>query len=147
MKKLIILFLLMSNSAHAGVPDYDVELARRYVSFEMDVHPLPEPLINTDMGDFVRLITPVDLNGLNGRGVMGAYQLGRIYLPRYYSEDLPLLVHEMVHHAQTIGARKYECTNAKEREAYQLQNSFAIKFGYSMRVPIEQIEALTCGSN
>jgi hypothetical protein len=141
MKKLIILPLLIANFAYAEVPTSDVEIARRFVSFEMDVHPLPEPVIDTDMGDFVRLITPVDLKG---RGVFAAYQLGRIYLPHYYSEDMPLLVHEMVHHAQVISARKYECTNAKEREAYQLQNSFAIKFGYSMRVPIEQIESLKC---
>jgi predicted metallopeptidase len=38
------------------------------------------------------------------------------------TRTVSFLVHELVHHAQQFSGKKYPCANAKEREAYSLQN-------------------------
>ncbi len=38
--------------------------------------------------------------------------------------QLSLLVHELVHHAQLFSKRKYACAEAKEYEAYLIQNKW-----------------------
>ncbi len=39
------------------------------------------------------------------------------------------LVHELVHHAQLVSGRPYACHNAKEWEAYKLQNLWLAEHG------------------
>lgn len=38
------------------------------------------------------------------------------------TRTVSFLLHELVHHAQYVSGRKYPCNNAKEWEAYRLQN-------------------------
>jgi hypothetical protein len=40
------------------------------------------------------------------------------------TRTVSFLVHELVHHAQQFNGRKYACSNAKEWEAYNLQNQW-----------------------
>lgn len=39
-------------------------------------------------------------------------------------QQISLLVHELVHHAQLFSKRKYPCADAKEYEAYTIQNKW-----------------------
>jgi hypothetical protein len=61
---------------------------------------------------------------------------GYIYLRENFSEsDMPLLIHETVHHWQAITGQKYTCRQAKERPAYELQDKYALahaQFDYVM---------------
>lgn len=41
-----------------------------------------------------------------------------------------LLLHELVHHAQLFSKRKYPCPDAREYEAYSLQNKWLTSQGY-----------------
>lgn len=48
-----------------------------------------------------------------------------IYLPQFWTGATPVeqsvLVHEMVHHLQNLGAHKYNCPAAREKLAYEAQ--------------------------
>jgi len=56
-----------------------------------------------------------------------------IYLPSDWtpasSAHVSMLLHEMVHHLQNAGALKYECSEARERPAYQAQARWLELFG------------------
>jgi hypothetical protein len=43
--------------------------------------------------------------------------------------QISLLVHELVHHAQLFSKRKYACADAKEYEAYSIQNKWLEQHG------------------
>jgi hypothetical protein len=43
--------------------------------------------------------------------------------------ELSVLVHEMVHHAQTSAERRFACPAEREREAYDAQTRFLALFG------------------
>jgi hypothetical protein len=51
-----------------------------------------------------------------------------IYLPERWSgstpDELSMLVHEMVHHLQKKGNLKYECSQERERVAYEAQDQW-----------------------
>lgn len=73
------------------------------------------------------LKTTLGLQGVQQARSVGAYMPGRIIISSgIYEEDSlrakSYVVHEMVHHAQLLNHRHYPCHEAKEREAYILQN-------------------------
>ncbi|MEJ0062033.1 MAG: DUF6647 family protein [Alphaproteobacteria bacterium] len=45
--------------------------------------------------------------------------------------EISLLLHELVHHAQLFSKKQYQCNNAKEYEAYTLQNKWLAQQGES----------------
>jgi hypothetical protein len=55
-----------------------------------------------------------------------------IYLPEGWSGKSPdetsILVHEMVHHLQNVGALKYPCPDAREKPAYLAQDRWLRRF-------------------
>ena len=59
-----------------------------------------------------------------------------IYLPSGWTgrsaAELSVLVHELVHHLQHVGALRYECPQAAEEPAYAAQESWLRLFGRSL---------------
>ncbi|WP_108658258.1 DUF6647 family protein [Acuticoccus kandeliae] len=59
-------------------------------------------------------------------------QSGTIYLPDTWSEtspaDVSILVHETVHHLQSLAGSKYACPAARERQAYEAQARWLAMF-------------------
>jgi len=47
--------------------------------------------------------------------------------------ELSILVHEMVHHLQTVGGLRYACPAARERPAYKAQALALAQFGTSLK--------------
>lgn len=81
-----------------------------------------------------RLKTSLGLKGVQQARAMAAYLPGQIILNNVAWDPQSLrsqsyLVHELVHHAQLISGRSYACDNAKEREAYSMQNRWLVEHG------------------
>jgi hypothetical protein len=55
-------------------------------------------------------------------------------MDRRHSEELSVLVHEMVHHLQNAGGLKYACAQAREKTAYQAQDKWLRQFGRNLTV-------------
>ncbi len=75
------------------------------------------------------LKTSLGLRGVQQARAMAAYLPGQIIINNVIWDPESVrsqsyLVHEMVHHAQMLSGKRYPCPNAKEREAYTLQNRF-----------------------
>jgi hypothetical protein len=51
--------------------------------------------------------------------------------------ELSVLVHEMVHHLQNLGALKYDCPAAREKPAYLAQNKWLKQFGLDLETEFE----------
>lgn len=88
------------------------------------------------------LKTSLGLEGVQQARSVAAYLPGRIIVnsSNYDEESIvskSYLVHEMVHHAQLLNRKKYPCHEAKEKEAYILQNRYLEEHGedpiYSQR--------------
>lgn len=76
------------------------------------------------------------------------YKAGKIYLnsDRWDPEDpmqVSLLVHELVHHAQYFSRGKWPCSNAKEEQAYTLQNKWLEMNGYAPFVNVAWIKRVS----
>jgi hypothetical protein len=60
-----------------------------------------------------------------------------IYLPKGWigasPAELSVLVHEMVHHLQNVGGSKFECPQAREKDAYVAQERWLGLFGRSLK--------------
>jgi uncharacterized protein DUF6647 len=73
-----------------------------------------------------------------GRELVAIYRddTRTVYLSAGWSGETPaeqsILVHEMVHHLQNIGALKYECPQAREKLAYQAQQKWLALAGKSL---------------
>ncbi len=132
-----LIALFFSINAQAAVPDGTVISAAtlspiaRWVekASHMRIHALP---IVTASG--FRLKTSLGLEGVQQARSMAAYLPGQIIINNILWDPESLraqsyLVHEMVHHAQTLAGRKYPCHDAKEREAYLLQNQWLVEHG------------------
>ncbi|NDE90243.1 MAG: hypothetical protein EB059_03770 [Alphaproteobacteria bacterium] len=62
------------------------------------------------------------------------------------ARTVSFLVHELVHHAQLVGGRPYACNNAKEWEAYKLQNMWLAEHGLPSAVDERWIAHMSnCG--
>jgi len=60
-----------------------------------------------------------------------------IYLPTEWTGNTPaelsVLVHEMVHHIQNVAGLKYECPEAREKEAFAAQEEWLALFGMDLQ--------------
>lgn len=77
-----------------------------------------------------------------------------VYLPAGWTgttpAELSILVHEMVHHAQTASGRRFACGAQREKEAYQAQARWLALFGTDLARefdldPIFLLVATSCG--
>jgi hypothetical protein len=57
-------------------------------------------------------------------------------------QDVSILVHEMVHHLQNLDQRRYACPAAREKLAYEAQDSWLGLFGSSLEIQFD-IDAMT----
>jgi hypothetical protein len=77
------------------------------------------------------------------RDLVAVYHDARrtIFLPEGWTGESPaelsVLVHEMVHHLQNVGAVKYECAAAREKPAYLAQNRWLQQFGQNLETTFE----------
>lgn len=132
-----ILTFFFSVESKAAVPDGTMISAStlaplaRWVenASHMKIHSLP---IVTASG--FKLKTSLGLEGVQQATSVAAYLPGQIIINNVMWDPESLraksyLVHEMVHHAQTLSGKKYPCHDAKEREAYILQNQWLAEHG------------------
>lgn len=62
--------------------------------------------------------------------------------------QISLLVHEMVHYAQSFMRKNWACNDAKEQQAYRLQNKWLAQHGKPAFASAAWIERLSsCGSD
>lgn len=83
-----------------------------------------------------QLKTSIGLEGVQQARSIAAYLPGRIIVNNVTWDEESVrmqsyLVHELVHHAQLMSRRTYPCAQAKEREAYTLQNQWLVEHGES----------------
>lgn len=132
-----LIAFFFSSQAQATVPDGTMipsstlaPLARWVENAShMRIHSLP---VVTASG--FRLKTSLGLEGVQQARSVAAYLPGQIIINNIMWDPESLraqsyLVHEMVHHAQTLAGRTYPCHDAKEREAYMLQNKWLVEHG------------------
>jgi hypothetical protein len=78
---------------------------------------------------------PAEAKEAGQREVVAVYDdaTTTIYLPKGWTGDTPaelsVLVHEMVHHLQNHGKRKFECPREREKLAYEAQERWLNLFG------------------
>ena len=77
------------------------------------------------------------------RHVVALYDidLKTIFLPDDWNGKSPagqsILVHEMVHHLQSLAGLKFECPMAREKIAYMAQDGWLRRFGTSLESEFE----------
>jgi hypothetical protein len=81
-----------------------------------------------------RLKNTLGLEGVQRARAVAAYIPGQIIINNIIWDPGSLvsqsyLVHELVHHAQLFSGKTYACPEAKEREAYTLQNKWLVEHG------------------
>lgn len=84
----------------------------------------------------MRLKTALGLQGVQQARAVAAYIPGQIIINNVIwnpasKVSQSYLVHELVHHAQLFSGKTYACSQAKEREAYELQNRWLVEHGES----------------
>jgi hypothetical protein len=82
----------------------------------------------------MRLKTSLGLEGVQQARAVAAYIPGQIIINNVIWDPQSLvaqsyLVHELVHHAQLFSGKTFPCPEAKEREAYTLQNKWLVEHG------------------
>jgi len=99
-------------------------------------------------------LAPRDIAVESQRGPLGARKvvalyddaMKTIYLPEGWTGTTPaeqsVLVHEMVHHLQTLGKLKYDCPPAREQLAYAAQDQWLRLSGLNLTDEFE-IDAFT----
>jgi hypothetical protein len=96
----------------------------------------------------MRLKTALGLEGVQQARAVAAYIPGQIIINNIIWDPESLvsqsyIVHELVHHAQLFSGRTYPCPEAKEREAYTLQNKWLVEHGESPIVSTGWIENMS----
>jgi len=142
-KPLLAVFMLslslMSGIARAEVPDgtkIDPQLVgglMRWVERETGYHAPAQPVVVASEEKFQLVM---QMRGVHYADARAMYIPGTVILDNNsWEEDDPvqisLLVHELVHHAQLFSKRKYACADAKEYEAYVIQNRWLEAHGQS----------------
>jgi hypothetical protein len=90
------------------------------------------------------------------REVVALYdtRTGTILLDHSWRGDDPaeqsVLVHELVHHLQSAGDRRYACAQAREKEAYRAQSDWLARSGQDLTSvfdidPMMMLVLTTCG--
>ncbi len=101
----------------------------------------------------MKLKTSLGLTGVQQARAIAAYIPGQIFINNVvWDPQSPAaqsyLVHELVHHAQLFSSKVYPCPQAKEREAYLLQNKWLVQHGESPLASDGWIQSMSeCRSN
>lgn len=123
---------LVAGTARAEVPDgtkVDAALVGgllNWIERETGYHAPNQPSVIASQEKFQLVM---NMNGVHYADARAMYIPGMVILDNesWEAEDpvqLSLLVHELVHHAQLFSKRKYACADAKEYEAYIIQNKW-----------------------
>lgn len=121
-----------SGSARAEVPDgtkVDAALVGSllgWIEKQTGYHAPNQPSVIASQEKFQMVM---NMNGVHYADARAMYIPGMVILDNeaWEADDpvqLSLLVHELVHHAQLFSKRKYACSDAKEYEAYIIQNQW-----------------------
>lgn len=121
-----------SGSARAEVPDgtkVDAALVGSllgWIEKQTGYHVPNQPSVVASQEKFQMVM---NMNGVHYADARAMYIPGMVILDNesWEADDpvqLSLLVHELVHHAQLFSKRKYACSDAKEYEAYIVQNQW-----------------------
>lgn len=113
---------------------------------------IPAAPIATASGRILK--TALGLEGVQQARSLAAYLPGQIIINNVIWDPESLrsqsyVVHELVHHAQLLSGRRYTCHEAKEREAYVLQNQWLTEHGEDPIVSqswIDKMSACPAGS-
>jgi hypothetical protein len=131
--------LLFSSVLHAAVPDgtrLTAEEIRPIVSWVEHATGVRIRNLPTVTASHEMLKNSLGLEGVQRARSIAAYLPGRIIINSAVWDPGSLraqsyIVHEMVHHAQTLSGRTFACHDAKEKEAYILQNRWLEEQGES----------------
>ncbi|MDR3450128.1 MAG: hypothetical protein P4M15_10355 [Alphaproteobacteria bacterium] len=116
-----------------------------WVETRMNLMLLPRPAIYISDTAIQRLAS-FDADS-DGTRKIGAYHSGMIYISSDYWQpgniaDDSVIIHELVHYAQDIGYDTYACANAREYEAYNLQNAYLAQHGERPIIDADDLAAL-----
>lgn len=145
MKKIFYTFLFLAlltafpHAAHADfedgdrVPDAVVAPLMAWVEAQTGVRVPALPRVVASRSQLVQIVSR--MNGVAGRAralyVGGIVLLDHRLFDAEDSTQLSLLVHELVHYAQSFKRGGWACPQAKEVEAYTLQNKWLEEQGHS----------------
>jgi len=143
--------LATCSKADAAVPDgtiispETVAPLARWVEKEthVPIHALPITIASGS-----KLKTALGLEGTQQARSVAAYIPGQIIINNIVWDEQSAraqsyMVHELKHHTDTLTGRKYACHNAKERDAYMLQNKWLAEHGEDPIYSQERIEQLS----
>lgn len=159
MKSIIITLSLLSIillpvSSRAAVEDgttisqEQMKPLAEWVSKAMNV---PMDALPHAIASGARLKTSLGLSGVQQARSMAAYLPGQLYVNNVVWDPDSVraqsyVLHELVHHAQLLSGRAYACHDAKEREAYTLQNQWLAEHGEAPAVTQDFIDKISaCG--
>jgi len=147
----VALALALATPVAAGTPSPDLGAVAAWVAAELGA-PAPEALPR------VAIVAAPELHRLRygAAASQGAATLDlvaayddatrTIYLAEGWTGATPressVLVHEMVHHVQSLAGRRYGCAAEREAEAYALQDRWLARSGESLETAFE-MDALT----
>jgi hypothetical protein len=121
------------NSVADGtiIPDSTVQPLANWVEQQTGVKMAALPITEASG---MRLKTSLGLEGVQQARAVAAYLPGQIFINNVIWDPESIvaksyLVHELVHHAQLFSGKDYPCPEAKEREAYTLQNKWLVEHG------------------
>jgi hypothetical protein len=128
----ILVLSLGGAAAHAEVPDGTklspalVGKLMGWVEQATGYHAPTQPVVMASEEKFQLVMK---MKGVHYADARAMYIPGMVILNNttWEEEDpiqISLLVHELVHHAQLFSKRKYACADAKEYEAYTIQNKW-----------------------
>jgi hypothetical protein len=148
---LLVFILMAPNNASATVADGTILTTDimaplvAWVSDHTGVKISAAP-IATASGRILK--TALGLEGERQARAMAAYLPGQIIINNIIWDPESLraesyIVHELVHHAQLLSGRTYPCHEAKEREAYTLQNQWLVEHGEDPIVTESWIEKMS----
>ncbi len=117
----------------------------RWVESESGYHPPAQPQVIASKDKFIAVLRAKRARYSDARAM---YIPGMVILDNNTWDErdlnqLSLLVHDLVHHAQLYSNKKYPCSAAKEFEAYTLQNKWLELHGESFFASDAWIERLS----
>ncbi|MBV8060990.1 MAG: hypothetical protein JO126_00210 [Alphaproteobacteria bacterium] len=129
----------------ATIPQEQLRPLAAWVSKMMNVSMEALP---TAIASGTRLKTSLGLSGVQQARSMAAYLPGQLLINNVVWDPESVraqsyVLHELVHHAQLLSDRTYACHDAKEREAYTLQNQWLAEHGEEPAVTQEFIDKIS----
>ncbi|MGB4100571.1 MAG: DUF6647 family protein [Alphaproteobacteria bacterium] len=123
---------MTAGTTHAEVPDgtkVDAGMVGKLMSWIEKETGYRAPNLPTVIASQEKFRMVMSMNGVHYADARAMYIPGMVILDNeaWEADDpvqISLLVHELVHHAQLFSKRKYACADAKEYEAYIIQNKW-----------------------